>query len=90
MQRPPAADFATMVHHRFPSMGSPHGSQEEGQLSSSPKAHPSPREPETAEEVQEEESSAGGVAQWAKRLQRLEESQKRIEDLLIRLSKDKI
>jgi hypothetical protein len=84
MQRSPA-DSATVVHHRFPSMGSHHGSHEA--LSSDPDAYPTPREPETAEEVQEE---ASGMAQWAQRLQRLEEGQKRIEDLLIQLSKDKI
>jgi hypothetical protein len=86
MQRSPAADYATVQHHKFPSMG--HGSQD-GPSSSNPDAHPSGREPETAEEVQEEESSAGGMAQWAKRLQNLEEGQKRIEALLVKLSKDK-
>lgn len=88
MQRNPAADSATNQQHRFPSIGSHHGGQE-AQLSASPDAYPSEREPETAEEIQEEESSAGGMVQWAKRLQSLEEGQKRIEDLLVQLSKDK-
>jgi hypothetical protein len=88
MQRSPAADSAIVQHHKFPSMGSHNGSQD-GPSSSKPDGHPSGREPETAEEVQEEESSAGGMAQWAKRLQNLEEGQKRIEALLVKLSKDK-
>jgi hypothetical protein len=88
MQRSPAADSAIVQHHKFPSMGSHNGSQD-GPSSSKPDAHLSGREPETAEEVQEEESSAGGMAQWAKRLQNLEEGQKRIEALLVKLSKDK-
>jgi|ERR1700691_3232654 hypothetical protein len=88
MQRSPVADSATNVFHRFPSMGSYLGNQE-SQLSTSPDPPPSIREPETAEEVQEEESSVGGIMQWAKRLQHLEEGQKRIEDLLIQLSKSK-
>jgi hypothetical protein len=39
--------------------------------------------------VQENESSAGGMAQWAQRLQSLEDGQKRIEALLIQLSEDR-
>jgi len=85
MQRSPAADYATIQHHKFPSMGSHHGSQD-GPSSSGPDAH---REPETAGEVQENESSAGGMAQWAQRLQSLEDGQKRIEALLIQLSEDR-
>jgi hypothetical protein len=88
MQRTAPADSATNQYHRFPSMSNHHGSQE-GQLSASPDAFSPQQEPETAEEVQEEESSAGGMVQWAKRLQSLEEGQKRIEDLLIQLSKDR-
>jgi len=88
MQRSPPADYATVQHHTFPSMDSHHESQD-GLSSLNPNAHPSGREPETAEEVQEEESSAGGMAQWAKRLQNLEEGQKRIEALLVKLSKDR-
>jgi len=89
MQRSPAADSATNIAYRFPSMSSHHGHQE-GQMSSSPGVDPSQSELETAEEVQREESSAGGMIQWVKRLQNLEEGQKRIEDLLIQLSKGKI
>lgn len=85
MQRSPAADSATNVAYRYPSMGTQHENQ--GHLSIGPEVDPSQREPETAEEVQEEESAAGGVMQWAKRLKNLEQGQKRIEDLLIQLSK---
>lgn len=83
-----AADSATNTIQRFSSIGSYRGNQE-GQLFPSLDADPSLTEPETAEEVQEEESSAGGMIQWAKRLQSLEEGQKRIEDLLIGLSDGK-
>ena len=85
MQRPPAADSPTNAFHKFPSMGS-YLSDQEGQLFSSQDADPPHTEPETAEEVQEEEVSAGGMTQWVKRLRNLEEGQKRIEDLLIQLS----
>jgi hypothetical protein len=44
-------------------------------------------EPETAEQVEEEEQTGGGEPRLMRRLHIMEERQKRIEDLLIELSK---
>jgi len=88
MQRSAAVDHVTNTFQRFPSMGS-YLSTQEGHLSSSPDVDPERREPETAEEVQEEELSTGGMMQWSKRLRNLEEGQKRIEDLLVSISMEK-
>lgn len=86
MHRSPAADSATSLSHRFPTMGSK-GIGEGGDLSSSPDPDSLHRDPETAEQVQEEESATGGTTQWTKRLETLEQGQKRIEDLLVQLLK---
>jgi hypothetical protein len=83
MQRSPAADSAASLAHRFPTMGNHKGMDEDGHLSSDvDSAH---KGPETAEQVQEEESATGGITQWTKRLETLEQGQKRIEDLLAQL-----
>lgn len=81
MHRSAAVDAAVARAQRFPSMGS-HDSREAHLLSSSPEF-----DMETAEEEAEDAESSGGIMQMAKRLSKLEESQKRIEDLLIKISK---
>lgn len=83
MQRSPAADSAASLAHRFPTMGNHKGMSEDDHLSAD--VDSGPRGPETAEQVQEEESATGGTAQWTKRLETLEQGQKRIEDLLTQL-----
>lgn len=45
-------------------------------------------EPETAGQVEEDETNVGGVAQWARRLSKIEHAQNRIEEMLIQISKD--
>lgn len=87
MQRSPAADSAISLAHRFPTMGNHKGTDEDVHFSSSPEVDVTHKEPETAEEVQEEEFATGAVTQWAKRLETLEQGQKRIEDLLDQLLK---
>jgi hypothetical protein len=57
-------------------------------LSESPNQLGNVTEPATAEQVDEQVSSAGGISQWVKHLKNLEQRQERIEDLLMQIAKD--
>lgn len=91
MQRSPAAEVALARTHRFPSMGS-HESRDAHQVSTSPdpisESVGRGRGMETAEEAEEEEEDSGGMIRWMERLDKLEQGQKRIEDLLLRISEN--
>lgn len=88
MQRSPAAESATQLAHRFPTMMGDQAIGEEGQLSTSPAPDSARQEPETAGQVEDSGSETGGINQWNRRLQKLEQGQKRIEDLLLQISKN--
>lgn len=89
MHRTPTVENALARTHRFPSMGS-HESRDAHVASSSPDpisdivGHGM----ETAEEAEEEEDNSGGMIRWMERLDKLEQGQKRIEDLLLKISEN--
>jgi len=88
MHRTPAADAAvSRTAYRFPSMAS-HESRDAHQMSSSPDLVSEVHGMETAEEAEEEEEDSGGMIRWMERLGKLEQGQKRIEDLLLKISQN--
>lgn len=88
MHRTPAVDAAvSRTAFRFPSMGS-HDSRDAHQVSSSPDPVSEVYGMQTAEEAEEDEEESGGMIRWMERLDKLEQGQKRIEDLLLRISQN--
>lgn len=88
MHRTPAVDAAvSRTAHRFPSMGS-HDSRDAHQVSTSPDPVSEIYGMQTAEEAEEDEEESGGMIRWMERLDKLEQGQKRIEDLLLQISQN--
>lgn len=83
MQRSPAADSGVHMAQRFPTMDS------QAPLSASPEAASSQAEPATAEEITEGQTHETESSEWTQRLEKLEQGQKRIEELLIKLTNSK-
>lgn len=83
VQRSPAADSAVQMARRSPMMDS------QVSLSASLEADSSHAEPATAEEITEGQIHEALPSELAQRLEKLEQGQKRIEELLIKLINDK-
>ncbi|EGN96774.1 hypothetical protein SERLA73DRAFT_75638 [Serpula lacrymans var. lacrymans S7.3] len=89
MHRRPTNDLLhlhTMGPRKFPSTENEarQESLSEGPLSESPNQR---QEPLTAEQLEEDNDNNGGTLQWTRRMDKIERSQKRIEELLVQLTK---
>jgi hypothetical protein len=87
--QPPLQDQPGHLRPIFSAPRSPSSSQG-GSITAGPFSQSPPQddEPETVEQVSDDRAHKGGETMLAKRLERMEERQKKIEDLLVSLAND--